>query len=105
MGRSVGRWEGDTLIVETTRVRKDGAGPFSGNPPVSLGRRFIERISLGKDSEGKKQLRNEITIHDPAVFTQPVTLKMLYKWSPDITVGIALLRSYPRSSLSRVSRR
>jgi hypothetical protein len=87
MGRSVGRWEGDTLVVETTRVRKDGAGPFSGNPPVSLARRFVERISAGKDEDGRKQLRNEITIHDPAIFTRPVTLRMLYKWSPDIEVG------------------
>jgi hypothetical protein len=87
MGRSVGRWEGETLVVETTRVRKDGAGPFSGNPPVSLNRRFVERISLGQDEAGQKQLRNDITIEDPAVFTQPVTLRMRYKWSPDIEVG------------------
>ena len=87
MGRSVGRWEGDTLVIETTRVRKDGAGRFSGDPPVSLARRFVERISLGTDADGRKQLRNEITIRDPAVFTAPVTLHMLYKWSPEIEVG------------------
>ena len=87
MGRSVGHWEGDTLVVETTRVRKDGAGLLSGNPPVSLGRRFVERISLGVDEEGRKQLRNEITIHDAAVLTRPVTIRMAYKWSPDIEVG------------------
>ena len=87
MGRSVGHWEGDTLVVETTRVRKTGAGLYSGDPPVSLGRRFVERISIDKDSEGRKQLRNEITIHDPVVFTQPVTMRMFYKWSPDIEVG------------------
>jgi len=86
-GRSVGHWEGDTLVVETTQVRKTGAGPYSGDPPVSLARRFVERISLGTDDEGKKQLRNEITIHDPAVLTQPLTMRMLYKWSPDIEVG------------------
>ena len=87
MGTSVGHWEGDTLVVETTNVRKDGFGRFSGNPPVSNARRFVERISLGRDEEGRKQLRNEITIHDAAVLARPVTLRMLYKWSPDMEVG------------------
>ena len=45
MGYSVGRWEGDTLVIETTHIRKEGAGRFSGNPPVSAARRIVERIS------------------------------------------------------------
>ena len=87
MGRSVGHWDGDTLVIETTRVRKEGYGRYSGNPPMSSARRFVERISLGKDPEGRKQLRDEITIEDPLVLTRPVTVRMLYKWSPDIEVG------------------
>jgi hypothetical protein len=87
MGHSVGRWEGDTLVIETTHIRKEGAGRFSGNPPVSAARRIVERISLGKDSEGRKQLRNDMTIEDPVVLTAPVTIQMRYKWSPDIEVG------------------
>jgi len=87
MGRSVGHWDGDTLVVETTRVRKTGAGLFSGDPPVGLGRRFVERFSVGKDADGHKQLRDEITIHDPGVLAQPVKILMRYKWSPDIEVG------------------
>ena len=87
MGRSIGHWEGDTLVVQTTRVRKEGLGKFSGNPPVGIGRRFTERLTIGKDAEGRKQLRNDITIEDPGVLAQPVTLHMLYKWSPDIEVG------------------
>ena len=50
MGRSVGHWEGDTLVVETTRVRKTGAGVHSGDPPASLARRFVERISVGSSA-------------------------------------------------------
>ena len=42
---------------------------------------------MGRDENGQKQLRNQITIHDPVVLTQPVTVNMLYKWSPDIEVG------------------
>ena len=87
MGHSTGHWEGDTLIVETTHIRKEGIGRFSGNPPISAARRIVEKISLGKDSQGRKQLRNEMTIEDKVVLTTPVTMVMFYKWSPDIEVG------------------
>ena len=73
MGRSIGHWEGDTLVIETTASGAKAPGAFSGNPPVSSARRIVERLSLGKDAEGRKQLRNEITIHDPVVLTAPVT--------------------------------
>ena len=87
MGRSTGHWEGDTLVIETTHVRRDGAGEIAGDPPVSSGRRFIERISIDKDDAGRKQLRNDLTIEDPQVLTAPVSVRMYYKWSPDIEVG------------------
>ncbi len=87
MGTSVGRWEGDALLVETTRIRKEGYGQFSGNPPVSSARRISERFTLTKDDQGRKQLRNDMTIEDPIVLTEPVRLTMYYKWSPDIEVG------------------
>jgi hypothetical protein len=87
MGSSTGHWEGDVLVIETTSIRRDGAGAPTGNPPVSNARRITERWSLGRDAAGAKQLRNEITIHDPVVLTGPVSLRMLYKWSPDIEVG------------------
>lgn len=87
MGHSRGHWEGDVLVVETTRIRRDGAGSPTGNPPVSNARRITERWSLGRDAAGARQLRNDITIHDPVVLTEPVSFRMLYKWSPDIAVG------------------
>ena len=87
MGRSRGHWEGDTLVVETAQLRREGAGRPNGDPPVSSVRRIVERWSLGKDDAGQKQLRNEISIIDPVVLTQPVSFRMVYKWSPDIEVG------------------
>jgi hypothetical protein len=79
LGFSTGRWEGNELVVETTRVKVDGAGPMTGSPPRSLGRRFVERLSIGQDAQGKRELRNVITIHDAAVLREPVTLRMVYK--------------------------
>ena len=87
MGTSSGHWEGDVLVVETTRLRHEGAGLPSGDPPVSSARRIVERWSIGTDEEGRKQLRNDMTIEDPVVFTAPVSMRMRYKWSPDIEVG------------------
>jgi len=87
MGQSFAHWEGDTLVVETTNIRKEGFGIFSGNPPASNARRIVERISLIRNPDGTKQLRNEITIHDRVVLNEPVKVEMFYKWSPDIEVG------------------
>ncbi len=87
MGTSHARWEGDTLVVETHSIRRTGAGKPTGDVPVSNARRIIERWSMGRDEEGNKQLRNELTIIDPVVLSEPVRYTMRYKWSPDISVG------------------
>jgi hypothetical protein len=87
MGTSTGKWEGDTLVVETQAIRRDGAGRPTGDAPISNARRIIERYSMGRDEAGNKQLRNEMTLIDPLVLTAPVKFTMRYKWSPDIFVG------------------
>jgi hypothetical protein len=87
MGTSIGRWEGDTLVVETRNIRREGMGKPSGDAPASNSRRIVERWTMGKDEAGNKQLRNELTIIDPVVLTEPVKYAMRYKWSPDISVG------------------
>jgi hypothetical protein len=87
MGTSTGRWEGETLVVETRNIRREGAGKPTGDAPASNARRIVERWSMGKDETGSKQMRNELTIIDPVVLTAPVTYTMRYKWSPDISVG------------------
>lgn len=78
-GFSTGRWEGNELVIETSHVKVDGAGAFTGSPPRSLARRFVERLSLQADPQGRPELRNRITIHDPAVLREPVTLNMVYR--------------------------
>jgi hypothetical protein len=80
-GISRARWEGQVLVVETTNILPDHEG---SRYPASPALRVVERLSL---EEQGKQLVNEITFHDPAVYETPVTVRMVYKAAPGVEVG------------------
>ena len=63
-GRSVGHWEGDTLVVDTIGIKE--SVEFR-NVPHTLDMRITERIRLLEPDV----LVDEITIEDPAVLTEP----------------------------------
>jgi hypothetical protein len=84
MGFSTGRWEGNTLVVETTHLLPESEG---NQRPGSLMQRVVERLSLVESAESGKELVSELTVHDPLVYAQPVSVRLHYKWSPDIEVG------------------
>jgi hypothetical protein len=68
-GYSVGRWDGDTLVVESTRFIDDGWLDIIGNPMTDAAKvteRF-RRPNLGN-------LEIEITIDDPKAYTKPWTV-------------------------------
>jgi hypothetical protein len=75
MGQSVGRWDGDTLVVEVTGLLDSTWFDRSGNWHSDK-LKVTERYSyLTPD-----HLQYEATIEDPEVFTQPWTIKMpLYR--------------------------
>jgi hypothetical protein len=75
MGQSVGRWEGDTLVVDarwfSTTVWLDRAGNF-----MSMNANVTERYT----PTSPYHLRYEATIEDPDVFTRPWKITMpLYR--------------------------
>jgi hypothetical protein len=75
MGQSVGRWDGDTLVITITGFNGqawfDRAGNFASE---SL--RVVERYTR----TGPDHLRYEATIDDAKVFTRPWTISMpLYR--------------------------
>jgi hypothetical protein len=74
-GYSSGRWEGATLVVETTHLTEqvDQAYPHSEQG------RFIERFHLETDKKGARVLIDEMTLTDPVFYAKPVTLTK--KWS------------------------
>jgi hypothetical protein len=62
MGDSVGHWEGDTLVVETTNMRPE-QGLFGPSPNQRITERFT-RIAPGK-------ILYRFTVEDPGVYAQP----------------------------------
>ncbi|MFP6827805.1 MAG: DUF6152 family protein [Gammaproteobacteria bacterium] len=77
MGFSVGRWEGDTLIVTTTAVDY----PFFDDvgTPQSPDAEIVELFTL---SESDTRLDWEATVTDSLNFTEPVTLSGYWGWVP-----------------------
>jgi hypothetical protein len=78
LGTSVGRWEGDTLVVETAGFRGDTWIDRAGLPK-SDGMKVTERLRL---TGGGQTLENLITIEDPANYTAPWTTRAVYRRAP-----------------------
>jgi hypothetical protein len=77
LGTSVGRWDGNALVVTT----KDIDYPFVNNTGVPLGRgaSIEERFTPTLDGS---RLEYSMTIDDPATFTTRVTLRKAWEWRP-----------------------
>lgn len=76
-GRSVGHWEGDTLVVDTVGIGENVRG-YQGMPHSSQ-MRITERFR--RPSE--EVLYDEITIEDPEVLEEPVVYTLVYRLLPD----------------------
>ena len=64
-GDSRGRWEGDTLVVETANFSDKTEHRY----PSSMNLRSVERFTRVADGT----IRNEFSIHDPETYTKPWT--------------------------------
>jgi len=70
-GYSVGKWQGDTLVVETTGFRDGGWLDIVGSPltdQAKMTERF-QRLNYGT-------LRVDVTIDDPKAYTEPFTVRV-----------------------------
>lgn len=66
-GHSVGRWEGKTLVVETTNFSEHAMGTAT-NIPASTQKKMIERFSVSEDGKG---LLYSGTVEDPVYLAAP----------------------------------
>ena len=77
-GYSVGKWEGDTLVVETVGFRDGGWLDVNGAPltdAAKLTERF-RRVNYGR-------LELDITVEDAKAYTRPWTVRVNYRLVPD----------------------
>ncbi len=75
-GRSAGRWEGDTLVVDTVGIKESVQYQ---RMPHSDQIRITERIRLAAPDV----LHDQITIEDPVVLEKPFTYTLAYRRMPN----------------------
>ena len=80
-GYSVGRWDGDTLVVETTAFKDGGWLDINGSPLTEQGR-TIERFR--RTNFGTIEI--EQTIDDPKAYTRPFTTRLTWRLMPDMDI-------------------
>jgi hypothetical protein len=87
MGYSVGRWEGDVLVVETTHLREY---PYMRRLPNTDTATITERIHVemipDRNGNPVKTLVNELTLIDDRLYTQPMKVTGHLRWSPDTPI-------------------
>ena len=73
-GYSVGRWEGNALVIETIGLRDDGWLDVSGTPLTSTGKLIerFRRVNFGT-------LDIEVTVEDPKAYTRPWTAQVRHQ--------------------------
>ncbi len=76
-GHSVGRWEGDALVVDTVGIKE--SIPAYQMMPHSDKMRIVERIRL----VAPDYLHDQITIEDPVALEKPVTYTLAYRRMPN----------------------
>lgn len=81
LGDSIGRWEGNTLVVDTTNF-KDGSGFYGdagGNFGFDENLHLVERFSLLDDDT----LLYRFEVDDPTAYTQPWAGELTMTRTPD----------------------
>ena len=79
-GHSIGRWEGQTLVIDTIGFEADSSG-LGLNVPASARKHLVERLTLTDD---RTRLRYEVTVEDPNLLARPATLTQQRDQRPDL---------------------
>lgn len=79
-GHSVGRWENDILVVETTNFRDHPMGITTAFPS-STRKRLVERFQLDQD---RRHLRYSGVIEDPVYLSAPVEWSGRWQYRPNM---------------------
>jgi hypothetical protein len=77
-GYSIGHWDGDTMVVETTGFRDDVWLDVNGSPLTGTGK-LTERFR--RPNFGTLEIL--VTVEDPKVYTKPFTVRVMQRIMPD----------------------
>jgi len=77
-GKSIGRWEGNTLVVDTNSYN-DATWLDDSGLPHSDELHTVERLKLAR---GGTELIDTITIDDPQTFAKPWQTVMVFRKDP-----------------------
>lgn len=81
LGHSVGRWDGDTLVVDTIDFA-DSRSPFpQSGRPSGAEKHVVERFALSDD--GSRVLIN-VFLDDPEYLAKPLTAQLVWHHSPNL---------------------
>lgn len=78
MGDSVGRWDGDTLVVDTIGIHKETWLTPAGHPHTD-DLHVVERIRR----PDQNTLTIDLTFEDPSMYAKPWGGKIVFKLKPD----------------------
>ena len=79
-GHSIGRWEGDVLVVDTTNV-SDHPSPYQNGIPSGSQKHVVERYALSEDGTA---LTVDFVLEDPEYLAEPLTGTLDWKYRPDL---------------------
>jgi hypothetical protein len=81
LGHSVGKWEGDTLVVDTVRIKTEPGELISSREGAPQGPNFhmIERFHYGADG----RLHVDKTFEDPDIYSHPWNRTVVFKKRTD----------------------
>jgi hypothetical protein len=83
LGNSRGRWEGDTLVIETRNLTdKTSIGPNGNGTRHSEQMKITERLTR-VDPE---MIEYVATVEDPVTYTAPFTVRLMLTTQPDYTI-------------------
>jgi hypothetical protein len=81
LGYSVGHWERDALVIETSQIAANLAVWTDGNLVRHSDQlRIVERYTRSQDG---KALNLSATIEDPWSLREPLVFKKMWRWAPE----------------------
>ena len=79
LGHSIGRWEGETLVVDT-RLFSPHRSPYGIGVESGLQKHVIERYTLNEDG---RSLTLEVFLEDPEFLAEPLNGVLNWDYTPD----------------------